>query len=363
MSKRTHLVCGLIAVCAILSTSAAPGPVMRVPADRPIQLAIKREGPPSKGPRDAQEVAVPCEYTNFQKDLVDLFVASQKDPAFPFWIETADDFVFVDPIEPLNKCVLDSIVTGFAFFNCGDVDGDGDFDQDDCAALGLDPATCWTGIKVTIFEDISAGDPVPGDPGCHEFKQPAGYPLQAPPRDHFDCLDGAPSGLVCELKVPMDKVTVTANPDAGAAAWDVTIFDLKQFKCVLHKNRKYWIAVSPEQDIVTCHQTGIYMHPRSLGHEGRIWFPFFPPPVTWVPISTLAGAGGIPRDVAIDITANKVGDCAADFDGDGLVGIIDFLDLLGRWGPCPLCLQDLDGDGNVGIVDFLTLLSSWGPCA
>ena len=51
-------------------------------------------------------------------------------------------------------------------------------------------------------------------------------------------------------------------------------------------------------------------------------------------------------------------DCA---DGDGTVGIVDFLGLLAQWGqvgtPC-----DIDGGGGVGITDFLALLANWGPC-
>ena len=47
-------------------------------------------------------------------------------------------------------------------------------------------------------------------------------------------------------------------------------------------------------------------------------------------------------------------------DGDGVVGIVDFLALLAEWNlvdtPC-----DFDGAG-VGIVDFLKLLAGWGPC-
>lgn len=47
-------------------------------------------------------------------------------------------------------------------------------------------------------------------------------------------------------------------------------------------------------------------------------------------------------------------------DGDGEVGIIDFLALLAQWGrtgtPC-----DFDGTG-VGINSFLDLLAAWGPC-
>ncbi len=50
-------------------------------------------------------------------------------------------------------------------------------------------------------------------------------------------------------------------------------------------------------------------------------------------------------------------DCS---DGDGGVGIVDFLAVLATWGevgvPC-----DFDG-GGVGINDFLELLAHWGPC-
>ena len=53
---------------------------------------------------------------------------------------------------------------------------------------------------------------------------------------------------------------------------------------------------------------------------------------------------------------------AADFDGDGQVGINDFLQLLKAWGPCGSCPEDIDGDGTVGINDFLALLANWGPC-
>ncbi len=51
-----------------------------------------------------------------------------------------------------------------------------------------------------------------------------------------------------------------------------------------------------------------------------------------------------------------------DIDGDGAVGINDFLGLLAAWGPCPkdCCLADLDIDGDVGILDFLLLLGNWG---
>ena len=50
-------------------------------------------------------------------------------------------------------------------------------------------------------------------------------------------------------------------------------------------------------------------------------------------------------------------DCA---DGDGEVGIVDFLALLAQWDDVGTSC-DFDG-GGVGIVDFLKLLAQWGPC-
>jgi len=49
-------------------------------------------------------------------------------------------------------------------------------------------------------------------------------------------------------------------------------------------------------------------------------------------------------------------DCA---DGDGNVGIVDFLTLFADWDVPGFC--DFDG-GGVGITDLLALLANWGPC-
>jgi hypothetical protein len=55
-------------------------------------------------------------------------------------------------------------------------------------------------------------------------------------------------------------------------------------------------------------------------------------------------------------------DCPEDINGDGEVGVLDFLDLLAAWGPNAGHPADLDGDGSVGVTDFLQLLAAWGPC-
>ncbi len=69
------------------------------------------------------------------------------------------------------------------------------------------------------------------------------------------------------------------------------------------------------------------------------------------------------EDVVI-IELNDGTTIPGDLDGDGMVGIVDFLGLLAVWGPCvscpPYCFGDVDFDCNVGINDFLTLLANWG---
>lgn len=68
------------------------------------------------------------------------------------------------------------------------------------------------------------------------------------------------------------------------------------------------------------------------------------------------------RLVAYEVPCPCVGGCPADLDGDGVVGIVDFLDLLAQWGTNPGGPPDLNGDGDVGMPDFLALLANWGPC-
>ncbi len=49
-------------------------------------------------------------------------------------------------------------------------------------------------------------------------------------------------------------------------------------------------------------------------------------------------------------TSVALASCPADLDGDGEIGITDFLALLADWG------------SPYGIEDFLALLANWGPC-
>jgi hypothetical protein len=61
----------------------------------------------------------------------------------------------------------------------------------------------------------------------------------------------------------------------------------------------------------------------------------------------------------------SVGGPLGDIDGDGSVGVTDFLLMLAAWGPCPgpcppSCPADLDEDCTVSVTDFLILLANWG---
>jgi V8-like Glu-specific endopeptidase len=68
----------------------------------------------------------------------------------------------------------------------------------------------------------------------------------------------------------------------------------------------------------------------------------------------------------VQLAQLNCGGVLGDLDGDGIVGITDFLILLAEWGPCPdpcppACLGDLDESCSVDVNDFLILLANWTP--
>ncbi|MHC4081150.1 MAG: hypothetical protein ACYS15_02995 [Planctomycetota bacterium] len=87
------------------------------------------------------------------------------------------------------------------------------------------------------------------------------------------------------------------------------------------------------------------------GAFGSMTLPSLPPPLTW---DFIQDADSVELHVSLP----------GDLDGDGVVGINDFLLLLAAWGPCPepcppSCPADLDGDCVVSINDFLLMLAYW----
>jgi hypothetical protein len=53
--------------------------------------------------------------------------------------------------------------------------------------------------------------------------------------------------------------------------------------------------------------------------------------------------------------------CPEDINGDGVVDVLDLLQLLADWGMAggP---SDVNGDGVVDVLDLLMVLAAWGPC-
>jgi hypothetical protein len=54
--------------------------------------------------------------------------------------------------------------------------------------------------------------------------------------------------------------------------------------------------------------------------------------------------------------------CPADFDGNGMVNVLDLLDLIAAWGATGDTPQDLNGDSVVTVLDLLVLIGAWGDC-
>jgi len=48
-----------------------------------------------------------------------------------------------------------------------------------------------------------------------------------------------------------------------------------------------------------------------------------------------------------------------DVTGDGVVDVLDLLQVLGAWGPCPGCPEDITGDDIVDVLDLLEILANW----
>ena len=65
-----------------------------------------------------------------------------------------------------------------------------------------------------------------------------------------------------------------------------------------------------------------------------------------------------------DVNGNTIPDSCetlGDSNGDHLVNITDFLNVLTNWGPCSgtTCIGDVDFDGQVNVNDFLIVLTNW----
>ncbi len=54
--------------------------------------------------------------------------------------------------------------------------------------------------------------------------------------------------------------------------------------------------------------------------------------------------------------------CPWDLNGDGVVNVLDLIELVMSFGPCEDCPADFDDDGFVNVLDLITLIMNFGPC-
>ncbi len=77
----------------------------------------------------------------------------------------------------------------------------------------------------------------------------------------------------------------------------------------------------------------------------------------------VTGWSGASGDFQLNITGPACdGTCAADLNDDGVVNILDLIELIQQAGPCEGCPADLNGDGVVNIIDAYLLILNRGPC-
>ncbi len=54
--------------------------------------------------------------------------------------------------------------------------------------------------------------------------------------------------------------------------------------------------------------------------------------------------------------------CPWDLNDDGVVNVLDLVELVMSFGPCEGCPADFDDDGFVGVLDLIALIMNFGPC-
>ena len=117
----------------------------------------------------------------------------------------------------------------------------------------------------------------------------------------------------------------------------------------------YSVGGGPVQQLPMRHSGGQVYRGALPGLPGGGVVSYFVTATDW------ADNTGTGNTLMFEITGGLI---PGDLDEDGIVGIADFLLLLGLWGDCPepclpACVGDIDEDCTVGITDFLILLGNW----
>ncbi|MHC4128726.1 MAG: right-handed parallel beta-helix repeat-containing protein [Planctomycetota bacterium] len=167
---------------------------------------------------------------------------------------------------------------------------------------------------------------------------------------NYSCIQGLTGGLGGLGNISDDPLFVDADgPDDVTGTGDDDLRLLSGSPCTDAAENAAVPADSADLD-----DDGDVLEPVPVDLGGRQRFVDDPDVVD-------TGAGDPP---VVDLGAYEfpADQCPADVDGDGTVGVLDFLALLAAWGTDPGGPPDLDGDHDVGVIDLLILLAAWGPC-
>jgi hypothetical protein len=224
------------------------------------------------------------------------------------------------------------------------------------------PIVANSATTITVFGDSSFWG-VPGiEYGVNDYRLSAGSPCidagnnAAVPEDTTNDLDGLPRFL-----------ELPETPDTGngtAPIVDMGPYESRGDGC---------LAITSLETL--CHGNGTSFTVNAEGLDAC---------TGGTTMVTFTGAGGaVGEDFCATLVVSTQGggyccstelcvpvpDCAnavllCDLDGDGAVGVLDFLALLDAWGSCSdcgSCAADFDGDCEVGVSDVLILLALWSP--
>ena len=170
---------------------------------------------------------------------------------------------------------------------------------------------------------------------------------------------GSPGAQILAASISSLPPPLVVNPvDAGNPSWQYVEFDVSGSCITLNADTPYWIGMSGY--MINAGDAGGIAQSEFLG--GPAYVASLDGGLSWI------SSGLFGPDLNFSFRIKRA--CAADVVGpadsppDGIVGISDFLAVLGAWGPCgDPCATDTDGDGATGIADFLNILAAWGDCA
>ena len=155
------------------------------------------------------------------------------------------------------------------------------------------------------------------------------------------------------FSVPLDRATTVSDTGFAAVESHDEPFSNDPWPVTVEPDRVTWATESFGQDLDA--------NPIRWGTLYNFWFDADTPPADTTVTLGLFKPGD-PDSMSGPTVGPLIPGIAGDVNGDGVVGITDFLALLAAWGPCADCDDcpaDFDGDCAVGITDMLIVLANW----